>query len=260
MRPIGDDELETLRRAKAVLEHPALAIRLASMAGRPFDRALRRLPRAAHDLIASTTEAAVKRCLDLALRTLDGTSPAEPSNRLHRLAVGVTGAAGGAFGMSALAVELPVTTTLMFRSICDIARSAGEDLASPETRLHCLAVLALGGTAAADEAAETGYFAVRAALAEMISLSAAELAAQGLGAPASSVLLRLINRIAARFSTQVTQQVAAKSIPVVGAVLGAAVNTVFIAHFQRTAEAHFAVRRLEREYGAAAVERLYRTL
>jgi hypothetical protein len=148
----------------------------------------------------------------------------------------------------------------MFRSICDIARSAGEDLSSPEARLQCLTVLALGGPASSDDDAETGYFALRAALAEMISASVAELASRGLGAPASSVLLRLINRIAARFSTQVTQQVAAKSIPVIGAVLGAGINTVFMTHFQRMAEAHFAVRRLERKYGTAVIERLYREL
>lgn len=261
MRPITGDDLEILRQAKAALEHPTLAIRLASMVGKPFDRALQRLPRAAHQLISGATQAAVNRCLELALRTLDEASPPEhPSNRLHQLAVGLTGAAGGAFGLSALAIELPVTTTLMFRSICDIARGAGEDLASADVRLQCLTVLALGGPAAGADDAETGYFAVRAALAEMVSLSVAELATKGLGAPTSSVLLRLINRIAERFSTQVTQQVAAKSIPVVGAVLGAAINTVFMTHFQRMAQAHFAVGRLERKYGVTAVESLYRRL
>ena len=70
--------------------------------------------------------------------------------------------------------------------------------------------------------------------------------------------MRLMNAIAARFSAQVSEQVAAKSIPAIGAVLGAVVNTVFIDHFQQTAHGHFTVRRLERLYGSAAVEAAYR--
>jgi hypothetical protein len=76
MPPITSDELEILRQAKAALEHPALAIRLAGMVGKPFDHALRRLPRAAHDLIVGATRAAVERCFELALRTLGEDAPA----------------------------------------------------------------------------------------------------------------------------------------------------------------------------------------
>ncbi|HJW24095.1 MAG TPA: EcsC family protein [Rhodocyclaceae bacterium] len=258
----SDEDLATLSQAKAVLEHPGLAIRLANVVGKPFDRALRLLPPAAHAAISRATDAAVRQCLKAALRTLDekASAAAPPRNDLHKFAVGLTGALGGAFGLAALAVELPVTTTLMFRSICDIARSQGEDLQDTDTRLECLTVLALGGPTAADDDAETGYFAVRAALAEMISQSASELAARGVGATTASGLLRLVNRVAERFSVQVSQQVAAKSIPVVGAVLGATVNTAFMEHFQRMAQAHFTVRRLERQYGPAAVAVVYDAL
>jgi EcsC protein family len=50
---------------------------------------------------------------------------------------GVLGA-GGTFGLAALPVELPVSTTIMLRSIADIARSEGEDLSDPETALACV--------------------------------------------------------------------------------------------------------------------------
>ncbi|MDC6132693.1 CHRD domain-containing protein [Burkholderia gladioli] len=46
--------------------------------------------------------------------------------------------------------------------------------------------------------------------------------------------------IASRFSAQVTEQIAAKSIPALGAVLGATVNTLFIDHFQQAAHAETA--------------------
>jgi hypothetical protein len=35
---------------------------------------------------------------------------------------------------------------------------------------------------------------------------------------------------------------------------------VFIDHFQQMAHGHFTVRRLERKYGASAVERAYQTI
>lgn len=257
----ANEDLEGLSQAKAILENPGFAIRMANRVGKPLERVLGLLPKGAHAAISKATEAAVGQCLKAALRTLDeGSRARAPSNELHKFAVGLTGAVGGAFGLAALAIELPVTTTLMFRSICEIARSEGEDLQDTDARLECLTVLALGGPTAVDDDAETGYFAVRAALAEMISQSMSELAARGVGSPATSGLLRLVNSIAKRFSVQVSQQVAAKSIPVVGAVLGATINTVFMEHFQHMAQAHFTVRRLERKYGPAAVEVAYGAL
>ena len=56
-----------------------------------------------------------------------------------------SGAIGGAFGFAALAVELPISTTILLRSIAEIARAEGEDLSRPEARLACLEVFALGG-------------------------------------------------------------------------------------------------------------------
>ncbi len=46
------------------------------------------------------------------------------------MAAGVTGGVSGFFGLAALPVELPVTTTLMLRAIADIARHNGEDLST----------------------------------------------------------------------------------------------------------------------------------
>ena len=59
---------------------------------------------------------------------------------------------------------------------------------------------------------------------------------------------------------QVSEQIAAKSIPAIGAVLGAMVNTVFIDHFQQVAHGHFTVRRLERQYGQETVEAAYQAI
>ena len=45
-----------------------------------------------------------------------------------------SGAAGGAFGLATLPLELPVSTVIMLRSIADIAISEGEDLSSRKPR------------------------------------------------------------------------------------------------------------------------------
>ncbi|OYD77315.1 UNVERIFIED_ORG: EcsC family protein [Burkholderia sp. CF145] len=265
--PLSADDLAALRRAKHELESPALAMKLASIVGSPMEKLISRMPSIASDKVNDATQLALRKCLQIALRTLGrpmagaplGVSD-RPSNLLHKFAVATTGAAGGAFGLFALPVELPVTTTLMFRSICDIARSEGEDLTSVNTQLQCLTVLGMGGTSKADDDADYGYFIMRGALAQAVSKASSEIATKGFTTHGSAALLRLLNTIAARFSVQVSEQIAAKSIPAIGAVLGAMVNTVFIDHFQQVAHGHFTVRRLERQYGMDAVQAAYQAI
>ncbi len=264
---LSTEDLNALRRAKHELESPGLAMKLASIVGAPLEKLISRMPAVASEKVSEATQLALRKCLQIALRTLGRNSdsgllapPDKPSNLLHKFAVATTGAAGGAFGLFALPVELPVTTTLMFRSICDIARSEGEDLSDIDTQLQCLTVLGMGGTSKADDDADLGYFIVRGALAQAVSKATSEIATKGVTAHGSAALLRLLNTIAARFSVQVSEQIAAKSIPAIGAVLGAMVNTVFIDHFQQVAHGHFTVRRLERRYGQPMVEAAYQTI
>ncbi|MBN3723743.1 EcsC family protein [Burkholderia sp. Ac-20379] len=281
---LSPEDLDTLQRAKLALESPSLTMKLTSVVGAPIEKMIARLPGFATDKINDATELALRKCLHLALRTLGksggvasaGDAPDKPSNLLHKLAVATTGAAGGAFGLFALPVELPVTTTLMFRSICDIARSEGEDLNSIDAQLQCLAVLGMGGGFAnagsaagrqggeidpdAERDADFGYFVLRGALAQAVSKASSEIASKGFATHGSAALLRLVQAIASRFSAQVTEQIAAKSIPALGAVLGATVNTLFIDHFQQAAHGHFAVRRLERKYGQPAIEAAYQAI
>ena len=265
--PLSQDDLATLRRAKEALESPSLTMKLASVVGSPIEKMMSKMPNVAQEKIDEATQAALKKCLQLALRTLGKSTiegvvlpPERPHNLMHKLAVATTGAAGGAFGLFALPIELPVTTTLMFRSICDIARSEGEDVHLLETQLQCMMVLGMGGPSSADDSAEFGYFIVRGTLAQSVSKATAEIATKGLTGHGSTALVKFLHTVASRFSVQVSEQVAAKSIPAIGAVLGAMVNTVFIDHFQQMAHGHFTVRRLERQYGQLAVERAFQTI
>jgi hypothetical protein len=178
----------------------------------------------------------------------------------HKLATAVSGAVGGFFGAPALAAELPLTTSIILRSIADIARSEGEDVTAIEVRLACLEVFALGGSSAADDASETGYFAVRAGMAKIMADAAKYIAERGLAAEGGPVIARFIAAIAARFSTVVSEKVAAQAVPVLGAVGGASINVLFMNHFQDVARGHFMVRRLERRYGHELVRDEYRRI
>ena len=164
---------------------------------------------------------------------------------------------GGCFGLAALPIELPISTIIMLRSIGDVARSEGEDLADPESALACLQVFALGTREGETNAAESGYFAVRGTLAKSVAEAARFITERGVLAEGAPVLVRFISQVASRFGVVVTQKLAAQAVPVIGALGGAAVNYAFIGHFQDVARAHFVVRRLERRYGKGAVRAAY---
>ena len=156
-----------------------------------------------------------------------------------------SGAAGGAFGLATLPIELPVSTIIMLRSIAAIARNEGEDPSHPETALSCIQVFALGGRTDSADPSESGYFAVRALLAKSVTEAARFIAERGIIEEGAPVLVRFTTLVASRFGVVLSQKFAAQALPVVGALGGASVNYVFIEHFQEIAQGHFTVRRLE---------------
>ena len=125
--------------------------------------------------------------------------PKAASSLLHKGLVATSGAVGGSFGLAAPPVELPISTIIMLRSIGDVARSEGEDLADPETALACLQVFALGRLKGETDAAESRYFAVRGLLAKSVAEAARFIAEHGGVAEGAPVLVRLIAQIASRF-------------------------------------------------------------
>ena len=250
------DDLAALGTAVQSLEHPSLAARITSMMGRPIELVEAVVPASASQVVAKAVAAGLQTALRIALRSMQS-MPKPGSDMLHKALVTASGAAGGAFGLATLPVELPVSTIIILRSIADIARSEGEDLSRPEASLACLQVFALGGRAGSDDASESGYFAVRALLAKSVSAAARHIARHGTIREGSPYLVRLVSQIAARFGVVVTQKAAAQALPVIGALGGAAVNYAFLEHFQDIARAHFTIRRLERAYGPEFVRSEY---
>jgi hypothetical protein len=256
---LSAEDRAALGEAVRALEHPSFAARLADMIGQPVERLGRALPPAAAEAIATVTAKALDAALSVALTTLRG-PPRAGSRRLHAALAAASGAAGGAFGLVSLPIELPISTVIMLRSIAEIARRAGEDLTTPDAALACIQVFALGARTADSEGTESAYFAVRSLLAKSVSEAARYIADRGVLEEGAPLLVRLLTLVAARFGIVVTQKVAAQTIPVIGAVGGAAVNYAFIQHFQDTAAGHFTVRRLERIHGKEAVREEYERL
>lgn len=256
---ISVEHLAELGKAKQRLENPSLAARISSAVGSPLEKSIQLLPAQAKTAINDITVRSLEAALKVAMTTLQQTGK-PPADKWHRASVAISGALGGAFGLPALALELPVSTTMILRSIADIAQSEGEELRRERARLACLEVFALGGAGTHDDATDAGYFAIRASLAKAVTDAAKHLAASGLSRHSTPPVTRLISQLAARFSVPVSEKFAAQAMPIVGAAGGALINTVFIHHYQAMAHGHFVVRRLERLYGHEPIKEAYRAV
>jgi hypothetical protein len=250
------EDLTALKRAVQALEHPSFAARLANMVGKPIELIEHALPPFAADAIAAAARKGLEAAMQVALRTLQR-DPYAGSQTLHKILATASGAAGGAFGLATLPIELPISTVIILRSIMDIAKSEGEDLGDPEAMLSCMQVFAMGGRTGSDDASESGYLAVRAALAKSVTGATSFISSHGVSKEGGPALVRFI---ASRFGFVVTEKVGAQAVPIIGAVSGAVINYAFIAHFQGVARAHFTVRRLERLYGKDLVDAEYARL
>lgn len=255
-------ELATLEEAYTMLENPSWWVQLSSAAGMPVEAVTRQLskkaPEAVVNVVSKSTHRAIEFVMQSAVWTMRGEEQGPASPRLHQAAVLTTGAVAGFFGLETLIVELPLTTGIMFRSIADIARAEGESPKDPETMMNCMQVFAMGSRLSdKDDAAETSYYGVRVALSKVVTDALQYVASHSVGSASAPPLVRLISAVAARFGIVVTQKAMAQAIPIIGAVGGGLVNTVFISHFQDMARGHFSIRRLERRYGDDVVKNAY---
>ena len=255
-------ELATLEEAYTMLENPSWWVQLSSAAGMPVEAVTRQLskraPEAVVNVVSKSTHRAIEFVMQSAVWTMRGEEQGPASPRLHQAAALTTGAVAGFFGLETLIVELPLTTGIMFRSIADIARAEGESPQDPETMMNCMQVFAMGSRLSdKDDAAETSYYGVRVALSKVVTDALQYVASHGVGSASAPPLVRLISAVAARFGIVVTQKAMAQAIPIIGAVGGGLVNTVFISHFQDMARGHFSIRRLERRYGDDVVKNAY---
>ena len=251
-------DIKDLQVAKNLLENPGLAPRLTEVIGGPIEKGFSLLPDGWRDTLQSASKKSLLAALEIASNTMGDEGRGRTSDLGHKIAVGATGGIGGMFGLPAMTWELPLSTTIMLRSMLDVARCEGHSPRELETRLACLEVFALGGSNPDDDAVESAYWSVRSGLAAAVSDAVAYIAKNGFTTEGAPALAKLVAAISARFGVIVSEQVAAKAVPVLGAAAGSAINVLFMDHFQQMARGHFIVKRLEKNYSEQGVEDAYR--
>ncbi len=218
-------------------EASGLIIKLTNWAGQRLEGAVEKLPRDWQSRVADVTELALTEAYRLAFATRSGDQETgtmrnralawAKGERWHKVASALTGALGGLGGLPTTILDLPVTTTLILRSIQEIAIEHGEDVSDPAVRAQCVSVFGLGGPLIDDDHAESGLIAARVGL-------------------TGSVIAEMLKAVLPRFGMVVSQKLLAQATPVLGAAAGAAINTAFASYYQSMAHVHFRLRKLER--------------
>ncbi|MBN9887489.1 EcsC family protein [Salipiger abyssi] len=215
-----------------------VGLQVLNLIGGQAENLLERLP----DRVKDRLEGATERALETALRAASGSRGVVRDQKgwLNTALATAMGAAGGAGGLPSALAELPVTTTVLLRTIQGIAAEHGFDPDTPEIRAECLAVFASAGPLAQDDGVDMGFLSARVTL-------------------TGATVHGLIRRVAPRLATVLGQKLAAQTVPVLGAAAGAATNYAYTSYYQQMAHVHFGLLRLARESGqerAALVDAL----
>lgn len=257
---LSNQEIAQLKGAKKLLENPAFLMELSNIVGKPIEKIYSLLPDKFQESVGNLAKKALLKSLNILTSKMGKDNKLKPNNLMHKILVTGTGSAGGFFGLAALAIELPVTTTIMLRSIADIARSKGFDINDTETKLACIEVFALGGNSKRDDFSDSAYYLTRGALAQAVTEANRYLLQKGIIKESAPALVSFISKVSSRFGIIISEGAAAKSVPVIGAASGGAINLIFMNHFQRMAEGHFTVMQLENKFGKQKVMEIYKSL
>jgi len=274
--PLSSEEKEFIRSAARYLENPSFFVKLTNLVGKPLEKSVELLPSRVKDTIQMASQKAIEGALRTALTTLqtkpltqnfeEALSSIFLSKNLHAAGTAMTGAVGGFFGLPALLVELPLTTTVMLRSIAKIASDFGEDVSRPETQLECLYVFSLGGPSKVDNEMDSAYFTSRLAFAELVKKAVSFVAGKSsreillaVERKSAPILLDIIVKVASRFQIVVSEKAMGQLLPGIGAGAGALLNVAFTEHFNALAKYHFGLKRLERDHGKDAVLKIFQS-
>ncbi|PTX56956.1 EcsC family protein [Litoreibacter ponti] len=205
-----------------------LGLRLMGTLGAQAETLLDRLPHSAR----SGLDAATMRALELsfsAAHASRGTVP-DTGQWLTRALTAGTGAAGGFGGLPSALAELPLTTTVMLRAIQGIAAEHGFDPSHDDTRAECLQVFASAGPLEEDDGTDLSFLTLRMTV-------------------SGTTMQALLKQVAPKLALVLGQKLAAQTVPVLGAVTGAAINYTFTSYYQEMAHVSFGLRKLAEETG-----------
>jgi hypothetical protein len=224
-RPIQPIDVEAELNALAQRYRGAGGVGMAVLnhLGGQAEGLLGRLPAPLRDRLDGATE----RALLLALRASHSAQQVVgPQPRWLNTALStVMGAAGGFGGLPSAMAELPVTTCVILGAIQGVAVEQGFDPRAENVPFDCLRVLASAGPLAHDDGSDLAFIATRLTL-------------------TGPTVQRLVASVAPRFAAALGQKLAAQTVPVLGAVAGAATNYAYTSYYQEMAHVHFGLRRL----------------
>lgn len=233
-------ELDALaRRHRAA---GGVGIQVLNLIGGQAEGLLDRLPLAARDRLEDSTEKA----LSVAMKAAHGSRGVvkDQPGWLNTAVTTAMGAAGGFGGLPSALAELPVTTTVLLRAIQGVAVEHGFDPESESVQFDCIRIFAAAGPLAQDDGADLAFLSTRVAL-------------------NGKAIQGLIATVAPKLAAVLGQKLAAQTVPVLGAVAGAATNYAYTSYYQEIAHVHFRLRSLaietdqsEDDLRAALAERL----
>jgi len=220
-----DEELEQL--AVRYRSAGGLGIEVLNLLGTQADGLVDGLPRPVRDRLEGATEVALKQAMKAANGSRRIIGAGQPSWLQTAVATSM-GAAGGICGVGTALAELPLTTTVLLRTIQDVAEELEFDPTSENVQFDCIQVFAAAGPLAHDDGADLGFLGARMAL-------------------SSGGMQRLVAWVAPRLAAVFGQKLAAQAVPVLGAAAGAATNYAFINYYREIARVHFGLRKLSIE-------------
>ncbi|MFD2173333.1 EcsC family protein [Rhodobacter lacus] len=224
--PTLTSALDALARRHRTASGPMMQV--ISLVGATTEGLIGRLPAPVRGGLQAATERGLDTAFEAASRSRGVV--ADRPDWVNKALSTALGAAGGAGGLPSALAELPFTITLLLRAIQGIAAEHGFDPETDEVRIECLRVFAAAGPLDADDGADMGFLTARMTL-------------TGAG------LHGLIGKVAPRLALALGQKLAAQTVPVLGAVAGAAVNYAFTSYYQEIARVHFGLKRLARDSG-----------
>ena len=218
-----DTQAELDALARRYQQAGGVGIDLLNALGMQAEGLLAQLPKGARDGLQSATETALAHAMTAA-HTSRAVVP-DQASWLNSAVSAAMGAAGGFGGLPTALAELPVTTTLLLRVIEGVAESHGFDVTSESVRFDCVQVFSAGGPLAQDDGADLAFLSARTAL-------------------SGAAMQAIIARVAPRLSIVLGQKLAAQTVPVLGAVAGAATNYAYTSYYTDMAHVHFGLRKL----------------
>ena len=269
------EEIEFLKEANHFLENPSFVTKVTEKLGKPIEFAMNKLSLESQEKIGKVTETALRKALVIAHKTIfeqksdRDFEEIQKSNHLsrigHNIAAASTGAVGGFFGELGLVAELPVTTTLIMRSILSQGQKY-QNFTKEELIVNSIYVFSLGSSKSSeDDDMSSSYYSSRLMMDYTVRKSAEYLATSGpkgllksMEAGSAPLLLDLVSRVLQRFNVSVTEKMLVQAVPVVGAIGGAGINLLFTDFFTSSARYHFGIKALEAKYGQEQVQLEYR--